>query len=670
MKTDFVKGFRYKGFTVTKSLNINELSCILIELIHEETQASVMAIVNEDPENLFSLSFRTLPESSNGAPHILEHTVLCGSKKYPLKDPFFSMTRRSLNTFMNALTGQDFTCYPAASQVEADFYNLLDVYIDSVFNPLLKPLSFAQEGHRLEFATPDDPTTPLQFKGIVYNEMKGALSSPTTRLVEAINASLFPDSPYGYNSGGDPAEIPSLTHEQLLHFHKTYYHPSHCLFFFYGNLPLAKHLDFIEEKALKNVKKAAPLPHVRLQERAVKPVKKELFYPENSDEENTENKTLTGFGYLTTTTLDGMTILALSVLDIILMDSDASPLKYALLQSGLCKQASSYLGTDTLEVPFIIILKGCEEDKADAIEEVIRKTILELIEKGIPQKLIESALHQLELAKMEISSNGSGPFGLSLFGRSALLKQHGGKAEDGLRIHSLFDELRKQLLERPRYLQDLLITYILNNKHYARITLKPSKTIGNDETAAEQRLLQSIRETLTEDKIDKILSQSKELLMLQETDNSKEVDLLPKISISDIATDIRHFELNHTSENKVDLFHHSTFTNHITYADLLFPMPHIDEKSLWSSRLFGNIATQVGAANRNYQENLEFIQEHTGGVGAGFALYHQVENSSQFTPSFYFKGKSLYRNADKLFHFSLIWPLISVLMIDEESKSS
>jgi Zn-dependent M16 (insulinase) family peptidase len=269
---------------VTKSVEVPELQCHLTELLHEESGAHFIHIGNDDPENLFCLSFRTLPDSSNGVAHILEHTVLCGSKKYPVKDPFFAMNRRSLNTFMNALTGADFTCYPAASQVEQDFYNILEVYLDAVFYPLLKEPSFLQEGWRLEFADPEDAASPLTYKGIVYNEMKGALSSPTTRLIEHINAALFPNNPYGYNSGGDPKDIPKLTYEELLFFHQSYYHPSRCLFFFYGNLPLKKHLDFVSQKALKGIKALQPLSPIPKQPRFVRPVYKEAYYPISADE--------------------------------------------------------------------------------------------------------------------------------------------------------------------------------------------------------------------------------------------------------------------------------------------------------------------------------------------------------------------------------------------------
>ncbi|HNA62978.1 MAG TPA: insulinase family protein, partial [Rhabdochlamydiaceae bacterium] len=293
----FQVGERYKDFLVQKVVKLDELQATLLELEHVHSGAIVMQIENDDPENLFCLSFQTLPSSSNGVAHILEHTVLCGSRKFPVKDPFFAMTRRSLNTFMNALTGADFTCYPAASQVEKDFYNLLDVYLDAVFHPHLRRESFLQEGHRLELTNPKDLNSPLVWKGVVYNEMKGAMAPADTRLWHTMMAALVPDLTYSHVSGGDPAVIPSLTYEELIHFHETYYHPSRCLFFFYGNLPLKHHLDFIEERVLKSATQLAPLPALPRQKRFKHPLIREGSYPVSEDD--VENMTMTAWGWLT-----------------------------------------------------------------------------------------------------------------------------------------------------------------------------------------------------------------------------------------------------------------------------------------------------------------------------------------------------------------------------------
>ena len=479
-----MKGQRYGDFEVVNTVEIHELKCFLRELVHLPTGAQVMHLENEDPENLFCLSFQTLPSSSNGIAHILEHTVLCGSKKFPVKDPFFAMTRRSLNTFMNALTGTDFTCYPASTQVPKDFYNLLDVYLDAVFHPNLNVHSFMQEGHRLEFARPDDPASPLENKGIVFNEMKGAMSSPNARIAEALNHALFPDITYGFNSGGDPQVIPSLTYEELCGFHRYYYHPSHCLFFFYGNMPLADHLDFITSNALKDVEKIAPLSPIPLQPRFTEPRKTHLFYP-SSSEEDLSDKTLIAFGWLTCNIKDLQESLAINILEIVLLDTDASPLKMALLKSGLCKQVSGFLEADINEIPMAIILKGCAAMNAVPLEELIKETLHEIIVKGIPLEMIENAMHQLEFHRSEITGDHA-PFGLSLFFRSALLKQHDVNPEEGLKIHSLFEGLRKRFIEDGNYFAGLIRKHFIDNPHFVRIVMEPDPALESKESAEER----------------------------------------------------------------------------------------------------------------------------------------------------------------------------------------
>ena len=344
----FAPGFRYGRFLVERAREVPELKCRLIELRHSPSGAQVLHIENDDPENFFCLSFRTLPYSSNGIAHILEHLSLCGSKSFPVRDPFFSMTRRSMNTFMNALTGTDFTCYPAASQIKQDFYNLLSVYADAVFHPLLSPLSFTQEGHRFEFAEKESACSPLTINGVVYNEMKGANVNPTRRLIKEMNAQLFPNTSYGFDSGGDPKEIPSLTLEELAKFHKTYYHPSRCLFFFYGSFPLSGHLDFLEEKVLHQATALPPLPPVPRQKKLSASVVQSCQYPLPAGE-SPDRKAYIAYGWLTADITNIEECLALTLLDIMLLETDASPLKYQLLKSGHCRQVLSSCDTEMPE---------------------------------------------------------------------------------------------------------------------------------------------------------------------------------------------------------------------------------------------------------------------------------------------------------------------------------
>ncbi len=637
----------YQEFQLVRSTEIPELQCHLYELIHLPTHAQVMHIANDDPENLFCLSFQTLPYKSDGAAHILEHTVLCGSKKFPVKEPFFAMTRRSLNTFMNALTGSDFTCYPASTQINKDFYNLLEVYLDAVFHPILDRFSFLQEGHRLEFAIPDDPSSPLEHKGVVFNEMKGALSSPASRLSEEMHAALFPNITYGINSGGNPRIIPELTYEELRNFHKEFYHPSRCLFFFCGNMSLEKHLDFISKHALEGVEKIPTLASIPLQTRFTKPRYIEASYPISPDEDPHE-KTFISFGWLTSHVTEQEELLALSLLEMILMDTDASLLKMPLLKSGFCKLATSHIDTDISENPLMITLRGCNPENADECEKIIRSTLEKIATQGIPLNLVENALHQLEFHRSEITGDHS-PFGLSLFFRSALLKQHHVDPERGLKIHSLFEGIHQRILQDPFYLSSLIKKHLLENPHFVRIVMTPDKELNTKELNEEQQRLNDIKNQLTPQEVENLVNQAEALARFQKKQEEEDIDVLPKVSLEDVPKTSRSFGLIEERHGSLNVFHHSCFTNKIVYADLVFNLPELTFEDLPYVRLFCYLLTQMGSGGRSYAENLEYIQAHTGGVGTSLLLNLQVQDYTLFHPYLTIRGKALHRKAHKLF---------------------
>ncbi|WP_194847101.1 insulinase family protein [Candidatus Neptunochlamydia vexilliferae] len=628
-------GDTHRDFTFTKVTPIEELQMVLYELEHGPSGARVVHLEADDPENLFCLSLQTLPSDSTGVAHILEHIVLCGSKKFPVKDPFFAMTRRSLNTFMNAMTGADFTCYPAASQVEKDFYNLLEVYLDAVFAPELKEMSFLQEGHRFEF----DPD--LIFKGVVYNEMKGSLSNPETRLWQEITKYLTPDLTYAFNSGGDPKDIPSLTYEGLKEFHATHYHPSRSIFFFYGNLPLKKHLDFIQKHALKGVEKLPPLEGVPKQQRFAAPIQKVGTYPAETGQD------FVSFSWLTTELENQEEALALAVLDSILMETDASPLKDSLIKSGLCTQADGYLDTDMREIPYIIICRGCESGSTEKLQEVLLKTLEEIAEKGIKEELVDAAIHQLEFSRLEITGD-YGPFGLTLFMRSILPMQHGCFPEDALTIHSHFKKLLIQVKD-PDYLPGLIRKYLLKNPHFLTFTFSPDSGLEKREQDEEKKRLNKIEEALTEKEKETIVKQTAELEKFQAKSESQSLECLPKITLVDVPKEIPHFPLHREQIDQLTVFHHECFTNHIAYGHLAFDLPQIAKEDLPYLQLFLSILPELGAGERNYRKNLDYINAYLGDFGTFLNLYPQVTDSHTLAPVFGFKGKTLSRNLDKLF---------------------
>ncbi|HEV8051455.1 MAG TPA: insulinase family protein, partial [Parachlamydiaceae bacterium] len=502
-------------------------------------------------------------------------------------------------------------------------------------------------GHRLEFTDPADPKTPLEYKGVVFNEMKGAMSSATSRLNETISTALFPDLTYGINSGGDPKEIPQLTYQQLCDFHTEFYNPCRCLFFFYGNMPLDTHLDYILENILKDATPTAPLPPIPLQPRFLKPKYIVEHYPIAADEE-TYDKALIAFGWLTCNILDQEEVLALSILEIVLMETDASLLKVALLKSGLCKQASCYLDTEITEVPIVVFFKGCNAESADALEALVKSTLNDIVKQGVSLTAIDNAMHQLEFFRSEITGDQA-PFGLSLFMRSALLMQHGGDAENGLKIHSLFDNIRKRNIEDPSYFGNLIKKHLIDNTHFVRVVMIPDKTLAAKESEDERAALAAIQEKLTPKQSQQIIEKAAELVAFQKKQEEVDLDILPTLTLDDVPHSPKVFPLNEETIGNLNVFHHGTFTNEIVYADLVFDLPVIAEEDLSYARLLTTLMSQMGCNGRNYAENLEYIQANTGGVGATFTFNLQASDHTKFSPSFCLRGKVLHRKVAKLF---------------------
>lgn len=656
-------GETYHSFTLVKRQPIDELQMVLKEVRHEPTGATIVHLSNNDAENLFCLSFRTWPTNSNGVPHILEHTTLCGSKRFPIKDPFFSMNRRSLNTFMNAFTGSDFTCYPASSQIEKDFYNLLDVYLDAVFHPQLKKISFLQEGWRYEFSKPKDPHSALTYQGVVFNEMKGTFTSPTTRLWDVLMEQLYSKLPYAHNSGGRPQNIPDLTYEELIAFHDKYYHPGNCLFFFYGNLPLKNHLDFIEEKALKNISKAPPLSPLPREKRKKTPVICEERYPV-ADATELEKQEMIAFAYLTTHISQQEEVLALALLDSILMDTDASLLKSTLLQSGLCMSADAFLDSEVSEIPYVFLCKGCEGGKRQALLNVIENRLREICIQKIPKDLIEASFHQLEFVRTEIVGNHA-PYGLTLFMRSVLAMQHGCPPENALMIHSLLDALRAKLKDE-NYLPALIEKYLLNNPHQVHLTLVPSHTLAEEEQNREKSHLRKIKSALTDPQKEAIVKQSQELKKYQIEMEKQNIDCLPKVTLDDVPLSVTDFPLITEEFDNLKVYHHDTFTNQVLYVDLLFDLPLITEEELPYVHLFTSLLAELGVKERSYAENLNMIHAFTGGIDASCSLHVSVDNPLKMTPCLQLQGKALYRNAKRL--FSLLKETASSVRFDETKR--
>lgn len=620
---------------ITKSKReLPELKATLIELEHEGSGARIMHIANDDPENLFAIGFQTLPDSDNGVAHILEHTVLCGSEKFPVKDPFFAMTRRSLATYMNALTGSDFTLYPASSELKADFYNLLSVYLDALFHPLLRKESFLQEGWRLEFEKITDNKTPLIYRGVVYNEMKGAMASLDARLWARITKLLFPTATYGHNSGGEPEAIPSLSYEGLKEFYKTYYDPSRALFFFYGNFPLQEHLDFLEQHLLKDVKRIDPLPPVPLEKRFTEPLHATCPYP-IAENEPAEERYAEVLGWLTCPITDQLSWLSLQLLENLLTGSDGSPFKKALLECGLCQSVDSAVDPDIAELPFVLIFKGVKKEDG----KLLREKTFEIL-KGLTafsQEEVQAALHQFELARSEITG-GSYPFGLSLCFRSVLLKLHGSDPIQGLELHGLMKKLR-ELCEDPTYLPGLIKRFFLDNPHFVSLTMVPDPDLQEKETAAEKAHLRGI--ILSKEQQEETIAQA----VLCEQKEDDDTSVLPKVTLDDVSLEPKTYAL----AEKGNIFTHKTFTNGLVYATLVTPLPAMLLEELQTCKLFLSLLGEIGTDKHTFDELLLKQQLYSTGFGAQMVFEPLAADAQKAVPKFIFKMRGLKRNTKELF---------------------
>jgi Zn-dependent M16 (insulinase) family peptidase len=505
-------GDRCRGYRLERRVDLETINAQLFELEHTATGARHIHVANQDRENAFAVIFRTIPRDSTGVAHILEHTVLCGSRRFPVRDPFFSMIKRSLNTFMNAFTASDWTMYPFCTQNRKDYYNLMDVYLDSTFFPNLDELSFQQEGHRLE-PVPDPGTSggrQLVYKGVVYNEMKGAMSSPDQVMVRSMLNALYPDTTYRFNSGGDPAVIPKLTHEELKAFHAHHYHPSNALFYTYGNLPLDDHLAFIESSVLSRFERLSDLPVVANQKRWKKPLTAVYTYP-LEEQEGLERKCQVSVAWLLSDIRDSLQVLSLTLLGQILLGNPASPLYKVLIESGMGTALADGTGydADNRDTLFACGLKDVQAADADAIEALVLATLETLTDEGIESELVASAIHQLEFHRREVT-NTPYPYGLKLLLGFAGPWLHGGDPVAAIAFDRDLATIRSEI-EKGAYFEGLIRRWLLDNPHRVRLLLQPDPEKMKEEEGRVAGHLEQVMSALAPADIDALARRARDL---------------------------------------------------------------------------------------------------------------------------------------------------------------
>lgn len=612
-----------------------------IRLEHVPTGARHIHIACPDDNNCFNVAFPTVPQDSTGVAHILEHIVLAGSERYPVRDPFFSMIPRSLATFINALTAPDHTQYPFSTRNEKDFYNLLEVYLDACFFPRIDYEAYRQEAWRYEFSEMENPDSSLKYGGVVFNEMKGQTATPQYLMHKAVGKAIFPDLTYSKDSGGDPRFIPDLSWEGLKAFHARHYHPSNAFFFTYGNLPLEKTLGQLERLALSRFEKIDPMTRIPDQPRFGQPGVYEAAYP-LSPSEPPEKKSQALVAWLGPFVGDSFQMLAFKVLERVLLANAASPLRKALLESRLGEALADGTGYHDhfRQSVFAAGLRGINTEDAGKVEDLIFGVLKGLSEKGVDKAMVEAAIHRLEIESREVS-NAGWPYPLKVFFQIAGPYLNGGDPYQTLQFDADLSRLRAELEAGP-FFENLIREHFLENTHRARIVLKPDQTLTERLEAEERAKLDKIRSGLSEEQVRQIIAEAKALKARQEAREDKSV--LPTLALSDVPMTLE--DVSHQSERMsgaaVGFFPQPT--NGLSYLDIQFDVSDMEDRLKDLLPLFAFVAPRMGAGQSDYLQMASRIEALTGGVNAGVGLRVSPEDVGRFSQGFTLSGKALYRN--------------------------
>ena len=568
---------------------------------------------SDSNEKVFMVAFRTIPEDSTGVAHILEHTALCGSKKYPVRDPFFMMIRRSLNTFMNAFTSSDWTAYPFATLNKKDFNNLLGVYLDSAFFPNLDSLDFAQEGHRLEFQEKNNPESEIEIKGVVYNEMKGAMSSITSQLWHGMSKHLYSSSTYKQNSGGDPENIIDLSHEDLVNFHQKHYHPSNATFFTFGNVDPLEIQSFIKENVLDNFSPSDEVVAVKNEDRLESPKVVSDFYNPQPGDENNHHIVLS---WLLNESHNPVQLLETYLMSNILLDNSASPLRKVLESTKLGKSPSPLTGleADQKELVFAAGLEGVDSNKSEEVEKLIMDCLTKLVEDGVPKDLIDSSLHQLEIRQREITGSGM-PFGLQIMLTCLPACIHNDNPLNVLDLDSAFNTIKNNL-KTENYIENLIDRSLIKNNHRLTYSLIPDTELNKKNEEKIQNKVFEITKNFSSDDKEKLIKLANDLEKRQNSIDDPEV--LPKVTKEDIPKTRNYASPIAFAKDKSTDYFYKSGTNGIVYHSMIFPCDALDENELKIASLFSNTLTDIGLGKDGYEDIQKYQSSITGGISASF----------------------------------------------------
>lgn len=632
------------GFRVNSMSHIEEVNSDAYLMEHVKSGARLMYLDNDDDNKVFYICFRTTPDNSKGTPHIMEHSTLCGSRKYPLKEPFVELAKGSLNTFLNAITWPDKTMYPIASRNDVDFHNLMDVYLDAVFYPncLKNPQILMQEGWHYELENKD---APLTYNGVVYNEMKGALSSPEAIMEDRAMEKLFPDTTYGVESGGDPEVIPTLSFREFTEFHRRFYHPSNSYIYLYGDMDIEKTLDYLDREYLSAFDRRNVDSMVKTQAPFSKRVSLTAPYG-IAENEGTEGKAIHALYTAFNDHMSTMDSLAFRILNYVLIDMDGAPLKQAVLDAGLGSDLSGSYGDSYKQPVWIVEATGSEVDKQAAFADVVDSTLRSIALKGIDKDMLEAALNRTEFTARENDYQGR-PKGLFYGVRAMDMWLYDRNPMDALRYIDDMNRLRENL--KTNYFENLLLRYVIKNPHQVLITMKPKKGLTEKMNRETAEKLASFKSSLSDEQLDKIMASTKALKERQASGETEEaLKTIPLLSRKDLKRPVEEEVLEKENVSGVDHFHFQVHTNGITYVNFYFTLGNLKEEDIPYAILLSSLLRSLSTTKHSYTELARLSNAYTGGMSFALNGYGKVNDTSSYLPALTIRAKALTSKTDKL----------------------
>ena len=654
-----------KSYELIQQKTLQDLQSEGYLLRHKKSGARVLLMENNDENKVFSIGFRTPPEDSTGVPHILEHSVLCGSKNFPVKDPFVELVKGSLNTFLNAMTYPDKTVYPVASCNDKDFQNLMHVYMDAVFYPNIYQHDeiFRQEGWSYNLESEEDALT---YNGVVYNEMKGAFSSPEGVLDRVVLNTLFPDNTYANESGGDPDVIPELTYEQFLDFHRKYYHPSNSYIYLYGDMDMEEKLGWLDEMYLSEFDTLEVDSEIRMQRPfdAVKEV--EMNYSISSNESEEDN-TYLSYNKVIGTSLDKELYQAFQVLDYALLSAPGAPLKKVLVDAGIGKDIMGSYDNGILQPIFSVVAKNANPEQKERFVSIIEETLSDIVKNGMDKKALEAGINYHEFRYRE-ADFGNYPKGL-MYGLQMFDSWLYDEAQPFLHVEATdtFAFLKTQV--DKGYFEQLIQKYLLDNTHGAIVVVKPEKgrTARLDKALAEK--LQAYKDSLNTEEVAKLVAATHQLLEYQEAEDApKDQEKIPVLKRGDISREIAPIQNEVLNYDGTSVIFHEIETNGIGYIDLLFDLSGVPEELLPYAGILQSVLGIIDTENYEYGELFNEINVHTGGIGTSLELYPNVTKvrEKEFKATFEIKSKALYHKLPVA--FAMMQEILTKSKLEDEKR--